>query len=316
MGIYLNKCKTNISYLFFPLINNMIISSAICLCWITPSQGEEYLVHSPQMSLPAYRQYLTKHGKDSFVAAISKKKSLIDLNSLSLSGHVDDLQKSINFIERTPLRETEYESLVFLYEKKNEKQTLPFGEKIRYIGLLSLSEEIFFKNQEKTQKAISTLPPILQKTPLWMPSYELAFLKNYILSPDSLVLVDGVPVRSPEQKISSYPHQWVYISNSAKPVIIVGSIKEFENALTKLQLFGEEEESPIIPWPTTPTLTLKNIGSGPPMLTGPFFPSTETATPKLNRMLWVVPLMAAGGSLMYSYFQKKHKTSRPPGFDF
>ncbi len=278
--------------------------------------GEEFSVHALQMKTSEFKSFVEKSKRISFANAFFKKHLLQNLDRLTINSDPSSLRHSLYLLDQLPLRSMEVESAVFLFEKLGI-ENLSAPEKNRFLGLLTADENSEEKNSElikKVKKDLSTF--VVPSTNDRLSQNEIDSLKYYLSSDDAAVFVDGSPIQSLEQKISSWPHQWVYISNTAYPILVVGYFSDFLSALTNFKSFNDRCGEVIIPWPSLPELKLKNLGVHGDCDENAILVENRQIFEKEKTYLWTVPVAIIAGGLTLSYFKNKQVSLHLPTFKF
>lgn len=300
-------------------MSKLIVFTAMTmtLLLMTSKAGaEQVYVHASKLSMDQFQAWLSQEKKSGFLETYKRKIQLLNLEKMEVSEDPGIIRSLIQTIESVPLRSNEAGLEVHLWERLGIAQ-LTFQERQRYLGIVSLrlaldSHQKELIHQEAQRSQISPT--------------EIKNLLTAVVAMDEAIFIDGVELKSEDQLISDWPHQWVYISNSYQPIMQTGGLKDFAKALNDRKSFSEICGPFETNWTHLVNLPIFNSGNGRdcalealsarPVIAGKNSTLLSFENQWQEKMNWIIPVTLVTGGLAWSYLHNKQVNFRFPSLKF
>ncbi|GIL18514.1 MAG: hypothetical protein BroJett040_22650 [Oligoflexia bacterium] len=228
-----------------------IFTTVVIIGLIFTSMGQaQVLVRSFDSNYLEFEKYLlTKPATLSYVDQFRRRSS--SKKTIELDGRKETLIKEIELMETAPLHESELEILISLYLKlkdtgSNEDQELASS---RVFGILHLHPALQQSFFEEWGRLSNRKTRALSKAEV----FQLVDQKRKDLNlPDLTLFVDGLEYNQLQQRtVVNETHQWVFISNATKPLVLRGTLKEIKEKNMILEYFtkstcGQFHQQPLL----------------------------------------------------------------------
>jgi hypothetical protein len=196
------------------------------------SLAETGYVRNQNFEIAKFKEVLAEYGSKSLLQAFNDSTAVQNLEKIEISSNQKNLRSNIQSLTSLPLRVSEQEALLSLYEKIDR---LNFDDAV-LIHSLFLS----IPNSDKNYLVLfNKIKPLLRNQKNIITKNDLSDLLPYNTE-DSNIYIDGVQLTDANQnEFITGKHQWFYISNTYSPILLNGNQKEFEAKLQQKKFFSE-----------------------------------------------------------------------------